>query len=401
MLPRQRKPFLKCQAKPAPAAPRAVSIPAALPASRNAGAQPVIKKYLLAAAALTAIAVGVIFDGNRRFNAPMYDDQGMLPAAEAFARGENYANYDLNINIRKLRDFHVERMTETPDMVLLGASHWQEAHNGLVTHLKWYNSHIHREFWQDLLGMVYIWESHNRLPKKMIIALRDNIFAPIESRPDFLWEPGIPYWRLMADQMGIEKEPFWQSLPYHRFREKFSLAMLFNNIVRWANSDEYPQATKDSRFKSLDTILPDGSINWSEDHLKVFTPERTLHESLTFADYKIKNPPLIEQKGVENFEKLVQHLQSKGVTIYFAQPPYNPQFWDKVQGTAYMKGLQPVLDIQNNLASKYNIKIIGSFDPHKVGCVPENYIDSEHANPDCLKRIFDEFSKLDKQASVK
>ncbi len=376
--------------------PEIMSSPVAKTSAHNS-----IRKYMLAAISLAVIGVGAIYGANARFNAEMYHDKGMLPAAEAFARGENYANFDLNINIRKLRDFHIERMTETPDMVLLGASHWQEAHGNLVTHLKWYNSHIHREFWQDLLGMAYLWESHNRLPKKMVIALRDNIFAPIESRPDFLWEPGIPYWRSMADQLGIAKEPVWQSLPYHRFRERFSLAMLFNNVVRWANADELPHATKESHFKSLDVILPDGSITWSDDHMKIFTPERTLSESLTFADFKIKNPPLIEQKGVEAFEKLIQHLQSKGVTIYFAQPPYNPQFWDKVQGTAYMKGLQPVLDIQNNLASKYNIKIVGSFDPHKVGCTAEHYIDSEHANPECLKHIFNQFTALDKQASVK
>jgi hypothetical protein len=384
-----------------PAVAPAAVLPVTGPAARNVSSHPVIKKYLLAAITLAAIAVGVVFDGNRRFNAPMYDDQGMLSAAESFARGQNYSNFDLNINIRKLRDLHIARMTETPDMILLGASHWQEAHGNLVTHLKWYNAHIHREFWQDLLGMSYILESHNRLPKKMVIALRDNIFAPIESRPDFLWEPGIPYWRLMADKLGIEKEPVWQSLPYHRFRERFSLSMLFNNVARWANADELPSSTAQTRAKSLDTLLPDGSINWSEDHLKVFTPERTLRESLTFADFKIKNPPQIEQQGVAAFEKLIQHLQSKGVTIYFARPPYNPQFWDKVRGTAYMKGLQPVLDVQNTLASKYNIKVIGSFDPYKVGCRPEQYIDSEHANPECLKNIFDEFTKLDKQASVK
>jgi hypothetical protein len=360
-----------------------------------------VLKFLTAAFMLAVAGVALVYDGNRRFNVEMYDDKGMMPAAEAFARGENYANFDLNINIRKLRDFHVGKMTKTPDMVLFGASHWQEAHKGLVTHLDWYNSHIHREFWQDLLGMVYIWESQNRLPKKMIIALRDNIFAPIETRPDFLWEPGIPYWRKMADQLGIEKEPVWQSLPYHRFRERFSLAMLFNNVVRWANADELPHTTTKTDFKSLDVILPDGSIFWSRDHMKIFTPERTLHESLTFADFKIKNPPLVEQKGVDAFERLLEHLKEKGITVYFAQPPYNPQFWDKVQGTAYMEGLKPVIELQEKLAAKHGIKIIGSFDPYKVGCRPDQYIDSEHANPACLQNIFSEFTKHDLQAAAK
>jgi hypothetical protein len=358
-------------------------------------------KYLTVALIVTTAAVAFVFDQNRRFNSEMYDEAGMMPAAEAFAKGENYANYDLNINIRKLRDYHIGAMTETPDMVLFGASHWQEAHGNLVTHLKWYNSHIHREFWQDLLGMTYMWESRGRLPKKLIIALRDNIFAPIESRPDFLWEPGIPYWRKMADELGIEKEPEWKSLPYHRFRERFSLAMLYNNFARWAKATEVPHATKGTSFQTLDVIMPDGSIMWSKDHMNIFTPERTLRESLSFAAVKIKNPPLIEDAGVKAFDKLLAHLQSKGVTIYFARPPYNPQFWNAVQGTAYVDGLKSVIDVQDKLAAKYGIKTIGSFNPYEVGCTPDQYIDSEHAKPECLQHIFDQFTKLDKQAAAK
>jgi hypothetical protein len=357
------------------------------------------RKYLLAAGVLTALGVGLVFDSNKRLNAPMYDEDGMLPAAQAFARGENFANFDLNINIRKLRELHVAEMTETPEMVLFGASHWQEAHGNLIPHMKWYNSHIHREFWEDLLGMAYIWESNGRMPKKLVIALRDNIFAPMPSRPDYLWEPGIPNWRKMADKLGVEKEPYWKSLPWHRFREKFSLSMLFNNVVRWANAEELPHATADSSFKELDVLLPDGSITWSKDHMHVFTKERTLQESLNFAKVKIKSPPLIEQRGVDAFEKLIKHLQKQGVTIYFVQPPYNPQFWDAVQGTAYMDGLKPVIDLQKKLAEKYGIRTFGGFDPKSVGCVPEEYIDSEHANPACLQKIFNQFIELDKQAA--
>jgi hypothetical protein len=378
---------------------KSTAVVSAHPGVKSVNTHPAIKKYMLAAATLIALTIGIVFEANSRFNAPMYDDEGMLPAAEAFARGQNFANFDLNINIRKLRELHVARMTETPDMVLWGASHWQEAHKELIPGVNWYNSHIHREFWEDLLGMAHIWESNGRMPKKLVIALRDNIFAPMSSRPDYLWEPGIPYWRAMAEKLGIEKEPYLKSLPYHRFREKFALNMLFNNVVRWANAEEKPQVTSETLFKSLDVILPDGSIKWSQEHMDVFTPERTLSESLTFADYKVKHPPLIEPRGVAAFEKLIEHLQAQGVTIYFVQPPYNPQFWDAVQGTDYMTGLQPVIDLQKNLARKYNIKTFGGFDPKSVGCLASEYIDSEHANPKCLQKIFNQYIALDKQAS--
>lgn len=415
----------KLQAKPAAAAPAVAAAPVAV-SKTSATAQPkpaapaktpttaksepaskirkLTKVYALATAIMTGIGMYGVFEANRLYASDMYDERGMLPAAEAFAQGKNYTNFDLNINIRKLRDYHIERMTETPDLVLLGASHWQEAHGFLLNDRTWYNSHIHREFWEDLLAMAYMWEKHDRLPKTMIIALRDNIFMPVEERTDYLWLPGIPYYRAMADKLGIEKQSWFRTAPYARVRERFSLAMLFNNVTRWYNAEELPHKTGKDDFQSLDVLLPDGSIKWSRDHMAIFTPERTLKESLTFAELKRKRPPKIDPRAEPAVDKLLTHLQSKGVKIYFARPPYNPQFWDRVTApepdgseSPYVKGLKPVIALQERLAAKFGIEFVGSYDPKDVGCVPEQYIDSEHANPSCLQNIFDQFKALDQK----
>jgi hypothetical protein len=248
-----------------------------------------------------------------------------------------------------------------------------------------------------MLAVTEIWVRHGKLPKQMIIAVRDKMFTPMSERTDFLWEPGIPYWRAMADRLGIEKESYWQSFPYQRMRERLSLAMLFNNLTRWYNADERPHATSELHFKSLDTLLPDGSILWSADHLKIFTPERTKREALAFAEKAIKNPPKIEARGVEAFRKLLEFLKNQGVEVYLVHPPFNPQFYDRVQGTPYMDGLRKVEELTRSFAADYGLKVIGSFNPHEVGCDVSMYIDAEHSNPDCLKKIFDQFTRLDQE----
>jgi hypothetical protein len=354
--------------------------------------------YAMACLALTLIGIGLVWNANRRFNAEMYDEQGMTPAAEAFSKGLNYATFDLNINIRKLRDEHVARMTRAPDVVFFGASQLQEAHKELLPGYDFYNSHIHRDYWQDLFAVTDIWDRHGRLPKKIVISIRDKIFTPMELRTDFLWEPGIPYWREMAGKMKIAMEPVWQSLPYQRLRERLSLSMLFTNVARWYNAEQLPHATPDQHFKSLDTLLPDGSILWSQDHLNIFTPERSRNESLKFAAFQSDKPPVIEKAGVENFEKLITYLQDKGVKLYFMQPPFNPIYWDAVQGTPYFAGLQDYDELIREIARRHGIDMIGGFSPYKVGCEASQYIDAEHANPACLKKVFDEFMALDAKA---
>lgn len=343
--------------------------------------------YTLLCLVLIVVGLGVVWRGNKAYGPEMYAEDGLLPAVEAFEKGQNYAVFDLNLNIRKLHELQVSRMTETPDVVIIGASHWQEAHSYLLKGMTLYNSHIHRDFWEDLLGAPYIFAANNRLPKRMIISIRDNQFRPIPTRPDYLWEPGIANYRLMADKIGVEKESYWTTFPYQRTRQLFSISMLFENMTRLYNSDVRPHATTDMRSEKLDTLLPDGSIMWSKKHLAFFSPERMMREAIALADLRRNDPPQVEKRGVDAFEKLLDYLKAQGVTVYLAQPPFNPIYYDNLQGSTYFDGLQKVDAMTHDIAARHGLKMIGGFNPHKVGCTPEMYIDAEHSNPTCLKNI--------------
>jgi hypothetical protein len=387
---------------PAPnaAVPEALSsetMPEDLPETNDTGtasAPAGLRRYLLLSTLLTILGLFAVVKGNQIYGSEMYGADGMVPAAEAAAQGLNYAVFDLNLNIRHLRDETVKRMTQTPDVVLLGASHWQEAHAGLVTDLKMYNSHIHRDYWEDPLGVVDIFERHGRLPERMIIAIRDKQFTPVSARTDYLWEPGIPYYEAMAARIGLETEAFWKTLPYQRVRALFSLSMLFENFTRWYNAEELPHSSKQSHFKALDTLLPDGSILWSEEHKKLFTAERRAKMAGDFAAASLAHPPLIDPKGVQAFDAMFAFLKEKGVKVYLVHPPFNPEFYDAVQGSQYMDGLRLIEKLTQDFADRYGFKVFGSFDPHRLSCVAGDYIDAEHANPRCLKAIFDQFNQI-------
>ena len=161
-------------------------------------------------------------------------------------------------------------------------------------------------------------------------------------------------------------------------------------------ADDLPGPTMAMKEPALDILLPGGSIVWSEGHDNVFTPERTRQETLDFAAYKIENPPIVDPKGVEHIETLLEYLHRKGVRVYLAHPPYNPLFWETVQGTAYMDGLKPVTDLVQGWADRFGWDVIGSFNGNDYGCTIDQYIDSEHADRECLKGIFDQFVALDR-----
>ena len=352
------------------------------------------KKFAAAFVSVFLLGMAAIWSGNQSYAPEMYAEGGMAPAAEAQAEGKNYAVFDLNINIRALREEQLKRMTHTPEVMILGASQWQEAHKELLHGVDFYNGHIHRDYWEDLPGMVELLTKYNRLPKKLIIAVRDRQFKPVEARKDWLWEPGIPNYRAMTQRLGIETESYIRTLPYHRAQALISLPMLFENFTRWYNSAVHPGPTIATRMNNMDLLMPDGSIMWSSNKMHLFTPERTASEVSIFAKANLNDPVVVDQKGVEAFVAVLDYLKAKGVSVYLVNPPFNPLFYDQIPGTPYAEGLARVNSLVHTIAAEHNLPLIGGFNPHDVGCTADMYIDSEHSSPKCLQKIFDQFLDL-------
>ena len=352
--------------------------------------------YVCALILLTLTGLAGVWRANQLYAPEMYQESGPVAFAKAHAKGLNFATFDLNINIREMRDAHISLMKKAPEVAVLGASHWQEAHTELLPGFDFYNAHVHRDYYEDMLAMIEMFERHDKLPKKLIIAIRDRLFTPVADRTDFLWLPGIPYYREMSKRLGIEPHPYWETAPVQRWRELLSLSMLFTNVSRWYKAPVKPHATTVDHHDTLDTLRPGGSIYWSTQHMAVYTAERSERLSLGFAAENYASPPKIDPKGLAKLDRLFQYLKEKGVEVYLVHPPFNPIYYDAVQGGAYIKGLAKIEQITQDYADKYGFKVFGSFNPAKIGCTAEMYIDAEHSNPECLGMLLAQFAKIAK-----
>ena len=343
---------------------------------------------------LCFLGVAGVWQVNKHFSPMLFDQSLIEKVAQAHVEGRNFGVFDLNINIRDLRDATIARMDHTPETVVLGASHWQEGHVNLMPGKDFYNSHVHRDYYEDMLAVTEMWVRHDRLPKEMIIAIRDNLLTPIEHRTDFLWLPGIKYYRDFAKRIGIKSHNVWETLPVDTWRQLVSLPLLYSQAKRQVTASKQPHATDERNFDGLDTLLPGGSILWSGEHKRLFTQERARNEALAFAEAKRNDPPRIDPKGVAHLEALFEFLIAKGVKVTFVHPPFNPVFWDAVKDSPYMEGLNRVKALTRHWSATYGFPIIGGFSPETVGCTADMYIDAEHSNPDCLAKIFQQYSAL-------
>jgi hypothetical protein len=349
--------------------------------------------YLASALAMTVGALGLVVEANRRYAPEMYRPAYMETVADAFASGEGFAVFDLNINIRKLREEQWKRLSHTPALVVLGASQWQEATASLIPDRDYLNGHVHRDYYEDVLGMVELLVRYDRLPKDLVITIRDRLFTPVGERTDYLWLPGIPYYQAMARRLGVEPLGLMETQPLQRPRELLSLPMLFGNASRWHNAIEWPDPTAKQRHEALDVLNPDGSITWSENHQALFTQQRSEKVSLAHAELNRQSPPKIDPKGVEALDRLLSYLAIRNVKVHLAHPPFNPIYWERVQGSPYMDGLRQVEAVTRELAEKHKLALVGGFDPGGLGCTEEMFIDAEHSNASCLRPLLADISR--------
>lgn len=348
-------------------------------------------RYIALFLVLCVAGITAVWQANRYFSPMLFDQELISEVAQAHIEGKNFGVFDLNINIRDLRNETIERMANTPEVVVLGASHWQEAHVELLEGRDFYNSHVHRDYYEDMLAVTEMWTANGKLPKEMIITIRDNLLTPIKDRTDFLWLPGIKYYREFANRIGLEPHSVWETLPVNTWRELLSMPLLVSQATTMLTAPVKPHATQQRDFTTLDTLLPGGSILWSEEHKRLFTQERARSEAMAFAEARRNDPPKIDPKGVAHMEALFDFLTEKGVKVTLAHPQFNPIFWSGVEGTPYMDGLKKIEDLTQHWAEQYGFDFIGGFAPESVGCTSDMYIDAEHGNPTCLGMLLSQY----------
>lgn len=350
--------------------------------------------FLLLLFAVLVIGVVAIRSANM-WLAPMLNDTRKIDeAAKILALPATYLTYDLNIETRRLRRQHIRLLGRTPEVIVMGASHWQEAHESLMPEADFYNAHVHRDYYEDIVAVSHWLIESGRLPETLVISIRDNQFLPVSARRDFLWTPVLPDYRRAARFFGLQPHMAYAHGFTPQLRQMTSIPLLWANVKRDFAAPAHPHATAATSHPTLDALLPDGSIFWSDAHRASFTQERSFRMSMEHADALRDTPPAVDPEGVASVDAAIGFLTGLGVEVVLAHPPFNPLFWDAVEGSPYREGLKRIEGIAAALAERHGLRIVGGFDPRAVGCTADMYIDAEHSGPACLGKILAEVSAL-------
>ena len=89
--------------------------------------------------------------------------------------------------------------------------------------------------------------------------------------------------------------------------------------------------------------------------------------------------------------ELVSWAQMNGVKVIFVLPPYHPNLYSMIADEK-----QVILDIEKrfrDLARKYGVELVGSYDPRRVGCSKSEFYDGMHPKLSCMTKVFLDLTK--------
>lgn len=343
--------------------------------------------YLVLLGGLFVVLWGAVLSANYLLNPLIYSSGAQERLAEEFVAGNNYGVFDLNIDMRGLRREHIARLTKTPEVVVIGASHWQEAIPNLIPDRDFYNAHVHRDYFEDILAVSEMMVANDRVPEKLIISIRDLTFTPVSTRTDDLWRTGLPDYRAMAKRLGVEPHSFFETFEIRPWLDLTSLPAAWERAVQYVTAEQRPGPTRQETSKTLDMLSPKGFIRWSGEHKALFTKERAIDEAIKEYEWTKSRRIQIDPEAVEAVDRLLAFFIERGVEVVLVHPPFNPVFYNNIINTPYGEDMKRVVALTKDLAASHGIPVIGSFDPSYVGCDGSMFIDSQHSSSECLGKV--------------
>lgn len=348
--------------------------------------------YIAGLALLGLLALGALAVGNRLLAPWLHMPSYIEGIAATLHVGENYGVFDLNVDIRGIRRAQFAAMEKAPEVMLLGASHWQEAAADLMPGHQMVNAHVHRDYYDDIVAAVGLMAKNDLWPQTVVISIRDQTFRSVPNRTDYLWLPWIPDYIEAESTLGIKPRPFLQNFQPHDSWSLFSLTNFSLSADLWLSNEGTPGPTQRELLPDLDILMADGSIRWSQEHINFFTQERARVEALEMARSVRDMQPEMDEHAIHAVDMSLARLKAEGVEVVLVHPPFNPIFYNRIAGSTFDQGLTDIAGLTQELADRYGFATAGSFSPYEMGCTSSMFIDAEHSGPPCLSRVLADIS---------
>ena len=92
-----------------------------------------------------------------------------------------------------------------------------------------------------------------------------------------------------------------------------------------------------------------------------------------------------DRNAIKLFTHLVLYLQQR-FNVIFVLIPYNPLVYDS-QLQPFTTAITLIEPIVHQIAKSVGVQVIGSYNPHNIGCKADEFWDAIHPKPKCTMKL--------------
>ncbi len=289
------------------------------------------------------------------------------------------------------------------DVVAVGSSRTMQITQALFPGT-FYNASLWAARMNEYFAVVHLLEQHHRLPKKMIIGLDPHSVDGFDEDPR---------WIMLADEgtSALFKSAF--ALDGHRgaaLRAALSSAAAAVKVgaSRLAGHLSYAslrQATKTlrscwclDRYERATEItparpgkhlvkLPDGSVIY-EERLRTVPKEELRESGRKAAAGMLATRHAIAPHKLDQLWVLIAWLRAMHVEPIVWLAPFGPEEYSMIEDSANGAMILELEQLLRKEAPARGFTVVGSYDPRRIPCAVDDFLDWWHPQRDCVARAF-------------
>lgn len=360
-----------------------------------------VQRFLAAILVLTLLVAAYNIVGNSTW---IEDRRIARQAASWIAQGNAvaFARNDLAD-----RDFHAAYIAEratAPDIVVLGSSRGLQIGAELFGGASFFNHGVWTATLYDHLAIYGQYEGAGKKPRQVVIQADPWLFnGDIET---LRWIPSgwgyLAYLPTLSDDAPLSTllgSALNVSAAVVKNRSK-----TYVEIFSWRNAkkawrNRHAADAKASGAWILQAgqssehlvKLPDGTIRYPRKLLEKSIEQReqeAREQGERSPFYGFRNFSRIDPASREIFESFLAHLEKSGVEAVLVLSPYNPLTYEIASRRPENAMLVEVETYLRRLAEARGLRLLGSYDPQRIGCLKEEFADFMHPLPACIKKLW-------------
>ena len=234
---------------------------------------------------------------------------------------------------------------------------------------------------EDYIALIQVHKNKfGKLPKNIILGLDAWIFNKNNEQTRYL-SLNDEYLEFMKSLSSIK-----EIHQKNRSKVSYLLSLDYAKENRIYYKKHKNKDLENLKYYIVDTIniddalrMPDGSIYYPyKERFPNFDEVGKVAKS--YAQGNVYSLEKYEKlSNLELFEGLVKYLKNNEVNIYFYLPPYNPITYDILVSKDKYKFIEKSEDYLRNFAKQNDIKLVGSYNPHKYNLKNSDFFDGMHS----------------------